>query len=150
VVLSADNSVAHLLTDADLTAALAEMLRVLRPGGTLVLTRREYAEVRATRPEMTPPQLSHAPAGRTVTFQLWHWHDDSDCYDLEHLQVIPAPDTDLGYDLRVRRATSRALLREELAGFVAAAGFTAVEWHAGEDVGFFQPVLTAQVPHGGE
>jgi SAM-dependent methyltransferase len=49
VVVSGDNSVAHLLTDQDLRAALAGMRRVLRPGGLLVLTLRDYEHERAAR-----------------------------------------------------------------------------------------------------
>ena len=143
VVLSADNSVAHLLTDADLRAALAGMRRVLRAGGPLVLTLKDYEEARVTHRATTVPQVTSTDAGRAVTFQLWDWHEDGVRYDFEHVQLLPSG-PDGAWEVRVRRATSRAWLRAELAAAVAEAGFEDVRWHLPDETGFFQPVLTAR------
>jgi predicted SAM-dependent methyltransferase len=45
VVLSFDNSLPHLLTDADLLAAFRELLSVLRPGGILLCSVRDYERI---------------------------------------------------------------------------------------------------------
>ena len=113
VVLCADNALPHLLTPADQRVALTNLRRVLRPGGLLIITTRPYDSLRATRPLSTPPQIT----GRTITFQLWHWHDDGERYDVELFQ---------------------------LTGFVDEAGFTGTTWHQPSETGFFQPVLTAR------
>ncbi|MFI6439305.1 class I SAM-dependent methyltransferase [Streptomyces sp. NPDC050759] len=142
VVVCADNSLAHLLTAPDVEAALAGMRRVLRDGGLLVLTLRDYDEIRRTRPGAPPPQVSEESRGRLITFQLWQWHEDGERYDLEHFQL-----TDRGGDdwaVRVRRTTSWALTRSQVAEFVTAAGFTDVRWHDPAAGGFYQPVLTAR------
>lgn len=138
VVLCADNSLPHLLSASEIQAALSSMRRVLRDDGLLVITVRDYDELRATKPASTAPQVSETGA---VTFQLWRWHDDGERYDLEHFQLIQAVDT---WDVRVRRTTYWALTRSQLSGFVAGAGFADVSWHEPTSTGFYQPILTAR------
>lgn len=140
-VVCADNSLAHLLTAQDVGAAAREMRRVLRAGGLLLLTLRDYDEVRRARPASTPPQVSYDSDGRSITFQLWHWHDDGERYDQEYFQLVPAG---AGWEVRVRRATSWALTRREVTEAVAAAGFRDLTWHTPDTSGFYQPVLTAR------
>ena len=141
VVLSADNSFAHLHSDHDLLAAMTGMRRVLRDQGLMIVTLREYEDARASRRQVTTPQVVSTPDGQVVTFQLWHWHEDGERYDFDHVQLLPEGDT---WQVRTRRATSRALTRDHLATLAAEAGFADVRWHAPEDSGFFQPVLTAR------
>lgn len=146
VVVCADNSLAHLLTAEDVEAALAGMRRVLREGGLLLLTLRDYAEIRRTRPAAVLPQVSRDPGGRVITFQLWHWHEDGERYDQEYFQLLPA---DGEWTVRVRRTTSWALSRAQLTEFVTGAGFVDVRWHDPAASGFYQPVLTARSPVSG-
>ncbi|MDH6133614.1 ubiquinone/menaquinone biosynthesis C-methylase UbiE [Kitasatospora sp. MAA4] len=140
-VLCADNALPHLLTAEDVHAALTDMHRVLRADGLLLLSIRPYEQARLTHPTTTPLQVSHTPAGRTITFQLWNWHADGQRYDVEHVQLLPEGDA---WTSRVRRTTYWALTREQLTGFVIDAGFTEPTWHRPEDSGFFQPLLTAR------
>ncbi|MFC9845196.1 class I SAM-dependent methyltransferase [Streptomyces sp. NPDC060223] len=143
VVVCADNALPHLLTEEEVLAVLAEMRRVLRGGGLLIISTRPYDEILASRPLSTPPQLAPTPGGRAVTFQLWDWHDDGERYDLEFFQLLPDGDD---WRVKVRRTTYWALTRRRLAGFVAEAGFVEPEWAAPESSGFFQPVLSARKP----
>lgn len=142
VVLSADNSVTHLLTPDAVTAGLAEMRRVLRPDGLLVVTVRDYDELRAKRPTTTSPQVSEREVGRAITFQLWHWHPDGERYDLEHFQL--APSAAEAWDVRVRRATYWALTRSQLTDFANSVGFRDVAWSEPSESGYYQPILTAR------
>lgn len=144
-VVCADNSIAHLLTAQDLEAALRDMRRVLTDEGLLLLTLRDYDEARRTRPVSVPPQVSHDPDGRSITFQLWHWHDDGERYDQEYFQLVPAGD---GWEVRVRRATSWALTRSQVSAAATASGFTGLTWHMPDAGGFYQPVLTARAAAG--
>ncbi|GAA4924111.1 class I SAM-dependent methyltransferase [Streptomyces coeruleoprunus] len=154
VVVCADNSLPHLLTPDDVRTALAEMRRVLRPGGLLLVTTRPYDALRAERPLSTPPAVRTGPDGRSVTFQLWHWHDDGEHYDLELFQLrpgtaeTPAPDGGLAPEhdqwvTTVRRATYWALTRDRLTALATEAGLHSTAWHDPEETGFFQPMLTA-------
>ncbi|MFD3944840.1 class I SAM-dependent methyltransferase [Streptomyces sp. NPDC058579] len=144
-VVCADNSLPHLLTEQDVNAALADMRRVLRPGGRLLISTRPYDDLMRDRPASTPPQVSRvaeADGGeRTVTFQLWHWHDDGEHYDLEHFQLLPAGGE---WRVQVRRTTYWALGRDRLAGLAAEAGFVDPQWRMPPETGFFQPLLVAR------
>ena len=141
VVVCADNSLAHLLSARDVAAALREMRRVLTDDGLLLLTLRDYDDLRRTRPASAPPQVSHGTDGRSITFQLWHWHGDGERYDQEYFQLVPDAE---GWEVRVRRTTSWALTRSEVTEAVTAAGFTDVTWHMPDTSGFHQPVLVAR------
>lgn len=145
VVLCADNSVSHLATPDGLLAALRQMHRVLRPGGLLVLTVRSEV-VRRTHPTTGPVGVTHTPAGRVITFQLWTWQEDGEHYDMEHIQLHPSGDS---WQVRVRRAPSWALLHDQLGELVEVAGFEELSWLQPEQSGFFQPVLTARRPSPG-
>jgi SAM-dependent methyltransferase len=141
VVVCADNALPHLLTQKDVHAALTEMRRILRPDGLLILSTRSYDEILRDRPASTPPQIGPSSLpGRTITFQLWHWHDDGERYDLEHFQLVPEGES---WEVRVRRTTYWALTQHQVTDFVTEAGLAAPTWHSPEDTGFFQPVLTA-------
>ncbi|MFF9351911.1 class I SAM-dependent methyltransferase [Streptomyces sp. NPDC014734] len=146
VVVCADNSLPHLLTERDVHAALAEMRRVLRPAGLLLVSTRPYDDLLRERPVSTPPQV-HRVADRadgeerTVTFQLWHWHDDGEHYDLEHFQLLPAGRE---WRVQVRRTTYWAVGRDRLSGLAAEAGFVDPGWRTPRETGFFQPLLVAR------
>ncbi|MCX4728308.1 class I SAM-dependent methyltransferase [Streptomyces sp. NBC_01306] len=144
-VVCADNSLPHLLTEQDVHAALAEMRRVLCPAGRLLVSTRPYDDLLRDRPASTPPQVHRNTGGgddeRTVTFQLWHWHDDGEHYDLEHFQLIPAGGE---WRVQVRRTTYWALGRDRLAALAAEAGFVDVGWRLPQETGFFQPLLVAR------
>ncbi|MEV8023058.1 class I SAM-dependent methyltransferase [Streptomyces sp. NPDC086554] len=145
-VVCADNSLPHLLTEQDVHAALAEMRRVLRPDGLLLVSTRPYDDLLRDRPASTPPQVHRPVDGadgeeRTVSFQLWHWHDDGEHYDLEHFQLLPAGGE---WRVQVRRTTYWALGRDRLVGLAAEAGFVDAEWRMPQETGFFQPLLVAR------
>ncbi len=88
-----DNSLPNLTTPADLTRGLTEMARVLRTDGMLLISVRDYDTARRQRPTSTLPSVRDTPGGRVITFQLWHWHNDGERYNLEHFQLLPADPT---------------------------------------------------------
>ncbi|KOG54393.1 methyltransferase type 11 [Streptomyces griseoflavus] len=141
-VVCADNSLAHLTTPDDVRTALAAMRRVPRPGGQLLLGMRAYEDARRERREVLPARVTRLPdGGRAVTLQLWEWHKDGEHYDFDLIQLLPRGDT---WEVRSRRTTSWALTRDQVGGFVAAAGFERLAWHEPADSGYFQPLLTAR------
>ncbi len=142
VVVCADNSLPHLLTAADVVAALREMRRVTVPGGLVLVSTRDYDELRRTRPGATPVQVSREHGRLSATFQVWTWHDDGERYDYEHVQVV-----DDGAQWRVghRTGTYWALTRAELTDLAVRAGLADVRWLLpGDDDGFVQPLLLAR------
>jgi len=131
VVLAADNALPHLLTSDDMLAALREMRRVLRPGGRLLITTRDYDAIRRERPLSTPPSVG---PGRVVWFQLWHW--DGDQYELEMFQLHEAD----SWRVVVGKARYWAITRYEITALAERAGFGYLEWslHA-----YYQPLMVA-------
>jgi SAM-dependent methyltransferase len=131
VVLAADNALPHLLTSDDVLGALREMRRVLRPGGRLIISTRDYDAIRRERPLSTPPSVG---PGRVVSFQLWHW--DNDQYELEMFQLHEAD----SWRVVVGKARYWAITRDELTELAERAGLRHVEWslHA-----YYQPLMVA-------
>jgi glycine/sarcosine N-methyltransferase len=134
--------VPNLLTAKDVRAAHTVLGRDLPPGGVLILSTRPYDEIRKARPASAPPQAAASPYGRSITFQLWDWHEDGERYDLEHFQLVP--DGTGKWDVRVRRTTYWALTQNQLSSYVIEAGFVEPQWRTPESTGFFQPLLTAR------
>jgi SAM-dependent methyltransferase len=140
-VVSADNSLPHLLNAHDVAAALAEMRRVLRVGGLLIVSTRPYDEIRTARPTSTPPQTTSSSDRRSITFQLWDWHADGEHYDLEHFQLVSSG---AEWNIHVRQTTYWALTSRQLTQFAIDAGFTEPSWRTPDASGFFQPIFTAR------
>jgi SAM-dependent methyltransferase len=143
-VICADNALPHLLADNDALAALAQMNRILRPGGTAIVTTRDYDRILADPPASTLPQVFRSDRTRVISFQLWAWHDKAGTYDLELFQVHESPDG--ARTIERRTATYRAYTRAALTRLATAAGLEGVNWHMPGESGFFQPVMTAHSP----
>lgn len=142
-VVCADNAVAHLLTPRELTAALAELLRVTRPGGHVLVSTRDYEEARRVHPPGTLPQVARIGGTTSVTVQVWQWLPSGSAYDLRLLQLM-----DDGSGWAVTQRTSRlwAITRRELDECARQAGLEGVEWLLPGESGFFQPLLVLRVP----
>lgn len=139
VVLSCDNSIAHCLRDEDLDAALTSMRGRLEPGGVLLISLRDYAPLVKGRPRFNNEHVQDKADGRRVVFQLWDWADSGDRYR-NHQFLIREADGD--YSVKHFQTDLRALLRNEFISAVERAGFADARWHAPEESGFYQPIVT--------
>ena len=144
VVVCADNALPHLLADDDVLLALAEMRRVLRPGGTAVVTTRDYDRLVLDRPSGTLPQVFESAVERVISLQLWAWRAGTDVYDLEHVQVHEHAGGRV--TTRHLETSYRAYTSEGLAARASAAGLRDIQWHPAVETAFFQPVMTAHRP----
>jgi SAM-dependent methyltransferase len=137
-VLACDNSVPHLLTDADLLACFRQAHRCLRPGGSLVISVRDYAAIVRKTPDVHPYGMHKGPDGhRFIAVQVWEW--DGAHYDLRMYLTTEAPDGSCSTTV----ATSRyyAVGIEQLTALMREAGFAEVQRR--DDV-LFQPVLVGR------
>lgn len=118
VVVSADNSLPHLLTDAGLSAALESVLGRLRPGGLALITTRDYDAVQPGPPRIHPRHVHETPEGRVILFDVWDFHGETYTLSLYRLREGPA-----GHEVRVARTEYRLLRSTDLLRLMAAAGF---------------------------
>lgn len=144
-VLACDNALPHLLTDADLGLAVANMAATLRPGGLLLASLRDYDRLRLHPPRAEGPRVFDDPDGRRIAFQVWDWTPDRRGYRLHQFLVVQ--------DGAAWRADHfvveyRALGRADLATALDAAGLVGTRWHEPETVGYHQPIVTARAPAG--
>lgn len=66
VVLSCDNAVPHLMRDEELEAAARGMWAKVRPGGTLIVSIRDYDQLVRERPSATLPSQLDGADGRRI------------------------------------------------------------------------------------
>jgi glycine/sarcosine N-methyltransferase len=140
VVLSADNALPHLLTDADLAHALRAMRTQMRPGGLLVVTMRDYDRALVERPPVAPPLLIAGPPRRVVV-RLHDW--DGAGSPVYTVRFLVCTELDEGWHVEDHAARYRAITRRAFTAAAEAAGFINPTWHSGPDAGFHQPVMTA-------
>lgn len=140
-VISFDNALAHLTTEADLAFALSNVLSVLKPGGVFVASMRDYDQLRKDRPTGTMPRRIEDSLGERVYVQTWDWTEDGKSYDLRLFVLKRSADNWTARPLETRL---RAYSRLEIATELEKSGFSSSEWIFTEQSGYYQPVLIAR------
>lgn len=145
LVLCADNSLPHLLSDSDIRIALCEFYNCVRPGGGCLITVRDYAHEACTGTQIKPVGVRQDKSGnRVVLFQVWEFLKgdfDGPVYDLA---LYLAQDTGaVSLTGSIFRSRYYAISLERLAALMCEAGFEDVTIQL--DV-FYQPVLLGRVP----
>jgi SAM-dependent methyltransferase len=138
--IACDNALPHLLTEADLALALAQIRAVLAPGGLFLASIRDYDAIRAERPRFTSERLMDGPEGRRITFQVWDWWPDGEGYTVHQFILTQANGE---WQTRHYATDYRALRRVTLTAALAAVGFEAIRWDL---EGYVQPVVLAKAP----
>lgn len=135
IVLSADNSITHLLTDDELLIALRQMHACTRSGGGCLLTVRDYDQEERGTGLVKPYGVREENGKRYIIFQVWDFEDH--VYDLSMYFVVE--DGTLGPPVtHVMRTKYNAIGTDHLMSLMRAAGFTSAERIDGQ---FYQPVL---------
>jgi glycine/sarcosine N-methyltransferase len=143
VVLACDNALPHLLTDDDLHLATASIISKLRPGGVFLASIRDYDQLVQTCPSSEMPRVFDDPEGRRITFQVWDWNPDGRRYQVHQFLLRQAGDS---WRTDHFETPYRALLRADLDVALGSAGFERMQWHAPEESGYYQPIVTALAP----
>ena len=135
LVLSADNSVPHLLTDADILTAFQQFFACCLPGGGCLITVRDYEKEDLTSGKIRPYPVRTIDGKRCLIFQIWEFNGP--VYDLAFYIVLddgsPHPET------HVFRTRYYAIPIPKLMDLLSAAGFENLKRH---DEAYFQPVIT--------
>jgi SAM-dependent methyltransferase len=132
-VIAFDNSVAHMLTNDDLAAALSSMGAMTKPGGFIAVALRPYDRLLRERPVLWPAKPDVTP--ERIAFQAWRWSET----DLltPHLFLILPDDRVLTW-----HTTLRAITLGEMTATWQRLGWQA-EALQPEQSGHFQPVVVA-------
>jgi SAM-dependent methyltransferase len=137
VVLCADNSLPHLLSDEEITGALGQFLAALKPGGLCLITARDYAAVEHGGVQVKQHGVRSEKGTRWILFQLWEWRGS--IYDL-HFYFV-ADDGQSPCTTQVFRSSYYAVSIEHLIHLMVSVGFEQVRRI--DDV-FFQPVIAGR------
>ena len=134
VVVSADNSITHLLNGDDLLLALRQIRSCTRPGGGCVLTVRDYEQEDRGTGLVKPYGVRKEDGKRYLIFQVWDFVDQ--VYDMAMYFVVDDGVSDPV--THVMRTKYNAVGTDHLLNLMREAGFTSAERIDGQ---FFQPVL---------
>jgi SAM-dependent methyltransferase len=135
IVLSADNSLPHLLTDQDILLALKQMLACLNIGGGCILTLRDYDKEERGQNLVKPYGVRLENDKRFLMFQVWDF--EGDYYDLSFFIIEESLST---HETRTHLMRSRyyAISTQKIEALMREAGFQKVRR---VDDAFYQPVL---------
>lgn len=138
VVLACDNSVPHLLSDADILAAFRQFYACTAPGGICLVSVRDYAGMDLNGPvQLHPYGVRETGGARYVLLQLWEPRPplyDTTFYVIEHPDG-GEPTT------HASRATYYAVAITTLVQLLERAGFSEVRRI---DDAFFQPIIVGR------
>lgn len=141
VVIACDNSIPHLLSDADILAAFEDFHRCLAPGGLCLISVRDYATLDlSAHVQLHQYGVRHVGDTRYVLFQVLELHPplyDTIFYVIEHRDGAH-PVT------YASQATYYAVPIATLMRLMEQAGFYDVRRIDGA---FFQPILVGRKPH---
>ena len=137
VVLCADNSLPHLLSDEEITGALGHFLATLKPGGLCLISVRDYAASERGGVQVKPHGIRSEKGIRWILFQLWEWRGS--IYDLQFYFV--ADNGQSPCVTHVFRSSYYAISIEHLIRLMVSVGFEQVQRI--DDV-FFQPVIAGR------
>lgn len=137
--LACDNAIPHLLSDAEILTVFTECRRLLAPGGVLLISVRDYAQIERRTPN------HHAYGTRTIgdcTYtaqQIWEWEGDQYRLTLRLTEQCGGS-TPVVHEFQSRYYAVEISSLERL---LHTAGFASV---TRRDEYFFQPLLVAVTP----
>jgi hypothetical protein len=134
-VLSCDNSIPHLLSDAEILTALGQMYSCTRPGGGCLLTIRDYDQEPRGTGIVKPYGIREAAGKRYLVFQVWDFVGE--VYDLSMYFVEDDQQSNRA-TTTVMRSRYYAVSPNRLMQLMAQAGYRSV---TRLDDQFFQPAL---------
>jgi glycine/sarcosine N-methyltransferase len=143
-VICIGNSLPHLLLDEDIQQALAELRRVLKPGGTLILQTVNYDWILRDRPDSLP-QICNNELG--VTFTRHYTYREDGLIDFRTCLTVGSGENEQDYGGTI---PLRPLTRNDLTQWLQKFGFHSLEFYSGFDrsphtVQSFHTVVTAKV-----
>jgi len=137
VLIACDNAIPHLLSDGEIASAFGQFRRVIKPGGTCIISVRDYAIVGREPMRFVPYGVRTLPKGTMSIFQLWEWEGDQ-----YNLNMYFVGDDGAQVDTRVLRARYYAVSIVKLIDLFTKVGF--VDVRRIDDL-YFQPLIVARL-----
>ena len=134
LVIACDNSVPHLLTDAELLQAFQQFYAFTRPGGGCLIAVRDYAVEQHEGLQVKPYGIRVAGQTRYLVFQVWEFRGDR--YDLAMYFVEDHGATEAV--THIMRTQYYVVGIDTLISLLQQAGFQDVQRL---DESFFQPII---------
>jgi SAM-dependent methyltransferase len=135
-VIACDNALPHLLTDAEIAAALRECYQCTAPGGIAIFSVRDYDAIERTSPDVRPYGVRQEGDTRYLAWQIWDWEPDGARYEVSLYLVEDRGEASC--DTMVFRTHYYAIGTERILKLMADAGFS--RCHRRDGI-FFQPLL---------
>lgn len=148
-LLCLGNSLPHLLTTADLSAALADFFACLRPGGLLLLQNRNFDAVLSKKDRWMEPQ-PHREGDAEWVFQRFYDFEPDGTIQFNIVNLKRAADAP--WQARVISTRLRPQLSDDLKAQLSAAGFGQIQTYGSLGGESFDPaasgnlVITARKP----
>ncbi len=136
VVLSADNSIPHLLSDEDILRTFKEFYMLLNSGGGCIVTVRDYQNINPEKQKniLNPRHVHNVPEGKIVMFDLWEF--DGDYYDLNMYLVKDNGKDEL--ETIAMRSRYYCITTDKMESLMREVGFVSVQTLNDR---FYQPVI---------
>ncbi len=134
VAISCDNSVPHLLTDADILTAFRQFHHSVRPGGGCIVSARDYEKEDLSKQQIKPYGIREEAGIRWLLWQVWDPHGST--YDVTMYFVEDRGQPEC--QTHVIRTTYYAIGIPKLMELMQEAGFEDVQRIDGR---FFQPIV---------
>jgi SAM-dependent methyltransferase len=134
LVLSADNSVPHLLSDNDILTAFRQFHACTRPGGGCIITVRDYEKEDLSQQQVRPYGLREESGVRWLLWQVWDPHPPTYDVTMYFVEDRGGPQC----TTHVMRSTYYAVGIPRLQELMREAGFRDVRRLDGR---FFQPMI---------
>jgi len=138
VVVALDNALPHLSLE-QLGWAASAIQSVLKPGGFLMASIRDYDQILREKPSVQQPAFYSSNGNRCIVHQVWDWVDDTKY--VVHLYITRQ--TSSGWKPLHFVSEYHCLLREQLSTILCRAGFAEIERLMPADSGFYQPIVIA-------
>jgi hypothetical protein len=141
-VISFDNAIAHLNVSEDLQMAFGCMKQKLATGGILLVSARDYDQLRKTKPTGTVPRMIEDDFGNRIYFQTWEWNDDGTGYFVNLFVLRQLESTWAGKPFQTKMT---AFTADEIMSAMKNAEFKDVSRLNPEESQYYQPVYAASI-----
>ena len=122
-VISCDNSLPALLSEADVALGIANMFQRLDPSGICIISIRNYDRIFAEKKCFHPRQIHYIEGNRLIVFDVWDYQND----EFLCLNVFYLYEQESGWKAECRPMVYRAIYTDDFIRILKHTGFGKVD-----------------------